>query len=877
MLRLFKKLWLLVRRDRFSNELAEEIEFHLNETERQLRTDGMSSDSARYAAARQFGNATRIRERSREIVEFRFETVWQDIRYSLRQLRKNPAFGSIAILVLALGMCASISIFAFVDAALIKPLPYPNPTRLVDVTESIPMLPRANLSYLDYLDWKKLNTVFSSMDVHDGNGYLLRTDAGTEVVPGARVSAGFFRTLGISPVLGRDFSPGEDEPKAAGLVMLSYGTWQKRFGGRADVIGQTVPLSDTAITIIGVLPKNFEFAAEGTAEFWTNLQPSDECSGRRSCHNLDGIARLKDGVSLQTAAAEMKVIAKNLEKQYPDSNRGQGASVLPLSEVIVGDLRPILLTMLAGAALLFLIGCTNVASLLLVRSDCRRREVAVRGALGASPARLIRQFVTEGLVLVAGGSIFAWLSAYVAIQLLTRLIPSDKLAAMPFLRGIGLNLHVLSFAAVIAFLAGIVFAITPTLHLPLARLREGLAESGRSAGMVWRRLGSNLVVVELALAMVLLVSAGLLGKSLYQLLHVDLGFQPDHLATLRASASDGGYGKDEQALALDRNVVKRLSELPGVKSVALTSVRPVSFNGNTVWIRIVGHPYNGEHNEVNERIVSSEYFTTLQARLLEGRYFTDAEDASKPQVVIINRAFAKKYLPNEDPIGKKIAPYDMDPKSIREIVGVVDDIKDGPLDSEVWPALYRPVNQGPRTAFYVMVRTSQSDRALLPTLNAAIHEIDRGIATRDETTMNDKINNSQSAYLHRSSTWLVGSFASLALLLGIIGLYGVIAYSVSQRTREIGVRMAMGAERSSVYRMILKEAGWLTVLGIVAGLMCSVAAATLIRKLLFGTQAWDAPTLLGVAAILGASALLASYLPARRAASVNPMDALRTE
>lgn len=878
MFRFLKKLWFFLRREQFQSDLAEEMTFHREQAEKQFQSDGMSSESAHYAAARQFGNCTRLKEQSREIVEFRFETVLQDIRYALRQLRKNPGFGCIAILVLALGMCASISIFAFVDAALIKPLPYPNPTRLVEFTESHTFIPRANISYLDYLDWKRLNDVFSSADVHAGDSYLLRSDAGTEAVPGASVTAGFFRTLGITPMLGRDFHRGEDMPEAANVVILSYSTWQKRFGGRRDVIGQTVSLSGVATTIIGVLPKTFQFALRGTAEFWTNFQPGDQCTRRRSCHNLFGVARLKDGISVQAALAEMKVIAGNLEKQYPDSNRGQEASVVPLSEVIVGDIRPIVLVLLAGAGLLLLIGCVNVASLLLVRSDSRKREVAVRGALGASPARLIRQFVTEGVVLVAGGTLLGLLLSYIAIQLLTKLIPQAKLSGMPYLQGLGLNFHVLAFAGAIALIAGVLFAVTPIAHLPLARMRDGLAESGRgAAGTVWRRLGSNLVVVELALAMVLLVSAGLLGKSLYRLLHVDFGFQPDHLATLRVSAPESSYGKDEQAIALSRTLVTRLSALPGVKSVALASLLPVSYNGNTVWIRVIGHPYNGEHNEVNERIVSAGYFTALQARLLEGRYFTDAEDESKPKVVIINQAFAKLYFPGEDPIGRKIAHYDLTPDSIREVIGIVDDIKEGPLDSDVWPAIYHPINQDPRTYLSVIARTSQSDEALLPTLGAAIREIDRNIASREETTMNGKINDSQSAYLHRSSAWLVGGFAGLALLLGVVGLYGVIAYSVSQRTREIGVRMALGAERGSVHRMVLKEAAWLTVLGIVAGLVCSVAAATLMRKLLFGTQAWDVVTLLGVTVTLAASALLASYLPARRAASVNPMEALRAE
>lgn len=780
--------------------------------------------------------------------------------------------------MLALGLGISVAIFGFVDAALLKPLPYRDPSRLVNVTERVPLIPRARLSYLDYLDWKKLNTVFSSMDVFTGDGFALGTPTGSELVAGTRVSDGFFRTLGIAPMLGRDFYSGEDLPSAPPVVMLSYATWQKRFGGRADVIGQTVMLSDVANTVVGVLPQDFQFAPRGRSEFWTTLRASGSCEKRRSCHNLDGIGRLKDGASVQTALANATAIARQLELQYPDTNQGQGASVLPLSELIVGDIRPILLVLLGGAGLLLLIACLNIASLLLVRCESRKREIAVRGALGASRARLILQFVTEGLVLIVGGAALGLVFAHGAMQVLLRLIPADMMFSMPYLRGLGLNLHAVLFALAIALLATVLFSITPTLRLVMTEMREGLAEGGRgSAGTLWRRFGANLVVVELALAVVLLAGAGLLGKSFYRLLHIDLGFQPDHLATLQIAAPDSSYSKDEQAVALARQVVSRVSNLPGVKSVALASVLPVSFNGNTTWIRFLDRPYHGEHNEVNERDVSSEYFTTVQARLLRGRYFTDAEDASKPGVVIINQALARQYFPGQDPIGKKLVHYDLDPKSIREIIGIVDDIKEGPLDSEIWPAVYYPLNQAANPYFALVVRTSQAEESVLPTLVSTIHEIDPNIGTYDEATMSQRINDSQTAYLHRSSAWLVGGFAALALLLGAVGLYGVIAYSVSQRTREIGVRMALGAQRGSVYRLILTEAGWLVAGGIAIGLGCSVLAAILMGKLLFGVRAWDVSTLAAVVAVLAASALLASYVPAHRAASVNPLEALRAE
>ena len=801
----------------------------------------------------------------------------QDFRYSLRQLRKNPSFATTAILVLTLGIAASTAIFGFVDAALIKPLPYANADRLVLVTESVPMIPRANLSYPDYLDWKKVNKVFSSLEVWRGEGFLVRTPTGTEPVSAARVSDGFFGVLGVTPMLGRDFYPGEDLPKAPNTVILTYSAWQKRFGGRRNIIGESIALSGVPYTIVGVLPRGFQFAPEGSAEFWTTLHPTDSCSLRRSCHDLDGVGRLKDGVTVSAALANMKAIARQLEMQYPNDNRGQGAYVAPLSDDIVADVRPVLLALLGGSGLLLLIACVNVSSLLLVRSQSRKREIAVRGALGASRFRLVRQFTMDGFVLVAASAFLGVFVARGAMQVLTSLISADMLAGMPYLNGLGLNLHVLAFAAAISLLAMILFSLTPLFRLPLREIREGLNEGGRGyAGTLWRRFGANLVVVEMAIAVVLLVGAGLLGKSLYRLLHVEIGFQADHLATVHVALSDAAYPKDEQQVAVGRQLISRITSLPGVQSAAITSMLPVSHNGNTTWIRIVGQPYNGEHNEVNERDVSSELFSTLKAKLLRGRYFTDAEDSTKPHVVIINQALARKYFLGEDPVGKKIGDTDLSPKSIYEVIGVVEDVKDGSLDSEIWPTVYYPFNQSPDTYFWLVVRTSQEEGSVLPAIVAAIHEVDPGIGTLDETTMPRRINDSPSAYLHRSSAWVVGGFAIMALLLGVVGLYGVIAYSVSRRTREIGVRMALGAQRSSVYQLIMKEAAWLTAVGIAGGLVCSVGAAAFIRGLLFGVRAWDASTLAAVAIVLGVCALLATYIPARRAAQVDPSVALRS-
>jgi len=876
--RFFSKLALLFRRRRFNSELDEEMAFHREQVEKDLIADGMPAKAARYAAMRQFGNATRVRERSHEVVRFKMETVVQDLRFALRQLRKNPGFALTAILILALGIGASVAIFAFVDAALVKPLPYAEPTRLVAVNESTAAFSQNPISYANYVDWKRLNTVFSSMEVFTGTGYAFNTPTGTEPVPGERVSAGFFSTLGVRPVLGRDFRAGEDAAGASPTVLLSYGTWQKRFGGRADVIGESVNLSGEAHTIVGVLPKDFQFAPRDNAEFWVALRPTRECERRRSCHNLSSLARLKDGVSVASALMQMKSIAAELEKEYPGDNRGASASIMPLSESIVGGIRPILLVLLGGAGLLMLIACVNVSSLLLVRSESRRREIAVRGALGASRSRLNRQFVTEGLLLIVVGTAIGLLLADGGMKLLVGMISRDMMIGMPFLRGLGMSMHVLVFAAGLSTLAAVLFSVTPILHFRFSKMRDGLTEGARgSAGMLWRRMGSNLVVVELATAVVLLTGAGLLGKSLYKLLHVDVGFKADHLVTINVGLPDAAFSKDAQVVAFGRDAVRRIEGLPGVESAAITSQLPVTCNCNTDWVRFVGKPYNGIHNEVNERDVTSEFFQTIHAKLLRGRYFNDAEDGSKPMVIMVNESFVEKYFPGEDPIGKRVGDTALTPKSIREIVGVVADFKDAGLDQDQWPAEYYHFNQNTDTYFSMLVRTRGDEKTVLPALAGAIHQVSSQAAVEEATTMTQNISDSYTAYLHRSAAYLVGGFAVLALVLGVVGLYGVIAYSVSQRTREIGVRMALGAQKGSVYRLILGEAGRLILIGVIVGLAASIWASTAMGKLLFGVQRWDVGTLMLVAIVLGGSAMIASFIPARRAASVNPTEALRAE
>ena len=873
----------LFSRGKVEQELDEELQYHLDReieahTAAGIRA-GMSPAEARRAALRLVSGLEQRKEECRDMRGLNLiDNLRQDLGFAIRQLQKNPGFTCTAIFVLALGMCASLSIFSFVDAALIQPLPYRDPARLVALYEVNGMFPLSNLSYPDYLDWKQRNRVFDSLDIYQSRGFRLDTPAGAQPARGARVSDGFFRTLGVAPVLGRDFYPGEDQPSAARTTLLSYAAWQEQYGGRRDVLGRTVALDGEPYVVIGVLPRDFHFAPVGRPAFWVPFRASGPCDLRRSCHGIFGVARLRDGVSVEAARANVKAIASQLEKEYPGSNLDQGADLTTLSESIVGNVRPILMVMLSGAGLLLLIAAVNVAGLLLVRSEGRQREIFVRKALGASSTRLASQFVTEALVLAAAGGALGLASASVAIQLLHGLISGDFLARLPFLDAAGLNGRVMAAGIAIAVLAAVLLSLPPSLRIWSPELHSGMAEASRgSAGTVWRRLGCRLVVMELAVAMVLLAGAGLLGQSLYRLLHVEIGLRPDHLATMEVYAPQENYGKDAQAIALARLVTARVEALPGVISVGIVENGiPLTGNGNTAWFHVVGRPWHGEHNDVPERDVSTGYFTTLGTRLLRGRFFNDRDDAAGPRVGIVNRAFARRYFPGEDAVGKQIASNST-PPVITQIVGMVDDIREGPLDTAIPPVLYLPFDQSPDNYFSLVVRTAQDERPLLPLLAATIRAIDSSIIPLKGMTMTAQIQDSPSAYLHRSLAWLVGGFAAMAMLLGVVGLYGVVAYSVGQRSREIGIRTALGARPRSIYELILSEAGRLIVSGIAIGVGCSIGAAGLMRGLLFGIRSWDVPTLAAVAGVLSLAALLASLIPARRAASVDPVESLRAE
>jgi macrolide transport system ATP-binding/permease protein len=872
-------------------EIVDELSQHLDDRWRELIAGGTSADEATRVTLAEFRSGNVLARQMAELRQVHTPAaitpgastgsvgadVRQDLRYAIRQLRKSPAFTCTATLVLALGIAATVTIFGLVEAALIRPLPYQDQSRLVSGFHSTQRTPQGAVSFLDFTDWKNLNGVFSSLDAYALNGgFTLRGESGAEQVTGTRVSLGFFGTLGVVPLLGRGFRADEDSAAVSPAVVITHGAWLTRFGERSDILGQTVILNGIPRTIVGVLPPEFHFAPAGRAEFWTTLRRSDACEQRRGCRNLRTVARLKDGVSLERAAAGIQLIAQQLQQQYPDSNRDAGSvTLVPLRNLVVGEVRPILLMLLAAALVLLLIAWLNVMTLLLARSDSRRREIAVRNSLGASYARLFQQFVIEAFVLSTVSGVVALGCAEWSMRILASLMLANRLDTMPYFRGLGLNFNSIAFAGLLSIVAAVLLAIIPAARFSRSPSMECLKEGMRGGGLRWRRFGTGIVVVEVALSMVLMTGAGLIGKSLYALLHVDTGMTPDRLVSATLRWPVGRYASDEEKLALGREITERISALPGVASVAISLTPPTGPAFGSMSFHVLGQPM-GDNNEVLKRQVSSSYFTTLQARLFRGRYFSETDDASKPLVAIVNRSFAEQYFAGEDPIGKQIYADPAADKAM-ELVGVVDDIKEGPIQNSNLPVLYVPFEQNPVDWFAILVRTSIKEQTVLTAIAPTVHDIDRDISVSNVATMTAQINNSPAAYFHRSAAWLVGSFASAALVLGVVGLYGVVAYSVSQRTREIGVRMALGARPTSVYQLILGEVSGLVAAGTILGITGSLFAARLIRGLFFGMSSWDIQTITVVSAVLTVVSLFASYLPARRAASVSPVEALRSE
>jgi macrolide transport system ATP-binding/permease protein len=820
-----------------------------------------------------------LRVRTR-VEEDGMETLLQDIRYGVRILLRSPGFTVVAVLVLALAIGANVTIFTFIDAALLRPLPYDKPEQLVKIWDSrqSEITSRFEASYPDYIDWKQQNQAFSSLAAYGGGGNgILSGPHGTEMFPIGRVSDNFFQTLGVQTILGRYFQAGEDLASSPRYAILTYGSWQRRFGGKQDVIGQSLTLSGNPITIIGVLPKDFHFAPTGTVEMYITLHATGGALTRRNLHWIHPIGRLKSGVSFDRAQAMMNTLAANLEKQYPDSNQQLRTTLVPLSELITGQVKPILFVLLGAVGLLLLIACANIANLLLARSAARAKEIALRAALGARRWRVIRQLLTEGVVLVSAGTALGIGFAVIATRLMVRALPQQMANNMPYLKDAGIEPRTLLFAAGLALVTALLFSLAPALRLSNPVLNDVLKEGGRlSAASTWKKFGSSLVVAEVAISAVLLVGSGLLLKSLYRLLNVNAGFNTSHLTTFYIFPNSHRYDKDEQQIVLHRNILAKVQEVPGVESVGSTSTLPV-VGGNTSLFRVIGAANTEASYEANSRTISPGYFSVLQAKLKAGRIFDERDSAHSPLVVLINQTLAKIAFGSENPVGKQIVfTYNAQEKP-REVVGVINDVHEGALNVESKPAIYTPFDQDSFNIFALVVRSTVPPKTVRAALDKAVHDVDPELVMFQTQTMEDLISQSPAAALHRYPAWLVSVFAASALLLGVIGLYGIVSYSVSQRTREIGIRMALGAQRGNVLKLVLGDGARLAALGIAAGMVAALVTGYFLRSVLFGVNPWDPWTLGIVAAVLAAVGLFASYVPARRASRLDPIKALHYE
>jgi predicted permease len=806
------------------------------------------------------------------------ETILQDLRYELRALLKSPRFTSIALITLILGIAANVAIFTFVDAALLRPLPYRDASRLMEVydTRTAEVFTQFEASYPDFLDWREQQKVFDELAGYGQNQVLLRGAGAPELLPSAVATDNFFQTLGVRPLAGRDFRAGEDLVSAPRMVMLSYGWWQRHFGGK-DVIGQTLIIDDQPNTIIGVLPADFHFAPVGDPDVWLTLHASGPLLQRRNLHWLNVVGCLKPGISRESAAAAMNLIAEGLEKQYPQSNDKLRTMLVPLNEVIVGQIRPILLVLLGAVVLLLLIACANVANLLLARAMARRNEMAIRTALGASRTRLIGLMLTEGLILSFTGATAGMAVAYWTIKGFVAMIPATLLDNMPYLKHMSIDARVLLFACALAVITGVVFALAPAFQAANTDVQSALKDGSRSSqSSSWRRFASGLVVGEVALAMVLLAGSGLLVKSLYRLLNVNPGFDQHNLLGMMVGLSRSHFpNQDNQRLLAHQGILERIRALPGVQAAGLGDVLPVSNGGNTSNLRVVGQPSaTPQGREANSRTVNRTYFQTLGAKLVQGSWFTDADNATGPQRVIVNQTLADQFMAGLDPLKQQILFTYSPAEKPRQVIGVVRDIKEGPLDTAARPAIYTPLEATPYLYFNLILRTAQRPDALVSDVQNAVRQIDPDAITFNIQTMEDRIQRSPAAFLHRYPAALAGMFAFLALLLGTIGLYGLVAYSVSQRTQEIGIRMALGAQRGNVLQMVLAQGVRLIVPGVAIGIAAALLVSYFMRSMLFGIHSWDPVIFVAVTAILAIVTLAASYVPARAATKVDPMMAL---
>lgn len=808
-----------------------------------------------------------------------------DLKYAFRQLRKAPGFALIAVFTLALGIGANTAIFSVVNGVLLRPLPFHDADQLVRIwhtppQSSFPGMSTFSVSPANFLDWQAQNHVFSGMAIYGYRGFTLTGGDKAEQVDASAVSAGFFSTLGVQPLLGRVFSAEEDQSGHANVVVLSHRFWQEHLGSNRGVVGHEITLDGSKYLVAGVMPPSFRFP--DFAQVWTPMAWTDQEKAVRDNHNYMVFARLKPGMDLQQAQAEMNTISGRLQQQYPADDKGWGAVVRPLQADLVSDVRPALLVLLGAVGFILLIACVNVANLSLAKMFSRHKEIAIRTAMGASTARVMRQVLVESVFLACLGAVLGLTYADGGVRLIMAFL-ADKLPAS---LQVGIDVKVLVFTAAIAVLTGVLAGALPALHLSRANvsqsLKEGLGRTDQASG--GKRTRSTLVVIEVALSLLLLVGAGLMVRSFEALRRVNPGFESQGVLTMNAAIARAKFSAAPQEISFFDRVLERVRTLPGVVSAGVIDDIPLSGGGSHQPISVEGKPIvpMSEQPEVDVRVISPGYMNAMRIPLLRGRDLNDSDVAGRPETVLVSASLAKQFWPGENPVGKHIT-LTFDPGVAREIVGVVGDVKNDGLDqTRSASALYVPFDQytggsGRFGSFpmTVVVRSSTDPTALVSAVSNAVREVDATVPVRDVLTLDDVVANSLSQ--QRLTLYLLGAFALLALVLAAIGIYSVLSYSVKRRVQEIGIRLSLGASVADVLRMIIFEGMRPTVLGLVLGVAGALALARVMSSLIYGVSPTDVLTFLSVSAVLALVALLATIIPARRAAKVDPMVALRYE
>ncbi|HXJ94339.1 MAG TPA: ABC transporter permease [Terriglobia bacterium] len=838
---------------------------------------GMPPEEARCAALRAFGGVEQVKEEYREKRSLpMIETLAQDLHYGLRQLRRNSGFTVVAVLTLALGIGANTAIFSVVNTVLLQPLPYRDADRLVMVwgNDRPHGYDTDQVSPPDFRDWQSQNRVFEAMAGSTDVMYTLTGAGEPAPITGYEFSAEYFRVLGVAPLIGRTFAPEEEQEGRNHVAVLGYRLWRSRFGGDRNLVGKTITLDGAPYTVVGVMPQTFP---DAITQLWTPLIIPREAVQDRNYRFLRVIARLRPGVTLQQAQTEMNTITERLANAYPKTNKDEGANVMSMRQNLTGDIRAPLLVLLCAVGLVLLIACANVANLVLARGVARQKEVALRTALGASRGRVVRQLLTESAMLGLAGGALGLLLAYCGTGALVAMFPPTIAnLSIPHVDKVPFDAWVLGFALAVSLLTAVIFGLAPALQVCGLDAYESLKESGRTltGSKQGRRFRNVLATTEVALSVVLLAAAGLTLRSLVHLLRGDLGFNPDHVLSMRVLLPDSKYGKGAQQLAFSNEVLDRIRSLPGVKSAGTVTKLPLSG-----WWGVRDVALEAQASSQRQKpqavwsSVTPDYFRSMDITLLKGRYFTNRDDAGSSGVAIIGATLAKRLTGTTNPLGQRIIVAGI--RDPLEVVGVVADVHQLGLTSDETADLYLPFNQVPVPLICFAIRTAAEPTNLAKAAERAIWEVDKDQAVSDVMGMTQLA--SESLAPQRVVAILMGIFAALALVLAAIGLYGVIAYSASQRTHEIGIRMALGAGRFEVLRLVVIDGLRLTLLGLSFGLAGALAAMRLLSSLLYGVKAHDPSTLISAATLLTAVALLASYIPARRATSVDPMVALRHE